>query len=188
MAKDVIEVEYCDNHDRNDEVPGTTRRLDLGFGPHEIELCDDCYIAHVRGLSELVRTRGRAVGEGSRKRLHCNFCTITRASWTTLMRHMEVDHPQGFAEMFPAEKTSARKNGHKKQTDETLVLDVLDDHHDGVKPGRHDLVPCPECAAAGNPTMKKGPQGLAIHRRTTHGVKGTSKATADRDKKLARES
>ena len=153
--------EWCDNHADRESVPGTTRRVDLGRGPYELELCETCWEEIPAGkLDKLIAEWGRQVDgkAGTEKqRVKCPFCTApplhSARNW---QRHLDSKHPDQTADLLRVIAGPSRPG-----------TQVPEPEPEGPT--------CPECGK-GFATAK----GMGAHRWRTHGVPGSSSSATVR--------
>lgn len=164
MAREI--VAFCDRcfDTKGDRVPGTTRQLDLGQGSFEVEICDPCYDELVGPLDKLLVNHGREVVEpgSATAKLRCPWCPATLASVRNLRDHVGHKHSEQSGEFITS--LVERKNGAAARAPSR----------------RSERRECPECEfVAGSP------QGLGAHRRSAHGVEGSSPSTVSLRRKRA---
>lgn len=101
MAREI--VGWCDECTENDvRTQGVTRKIDLGAGYRELEVCEDHWdTITVARLEELAEKFGRRVDdtETGPTKLRCPWCPRSLASPRNLRDHVDTAHPEN-AELF----------------------------------------------------------------------------------------
>lgn len=161
MARELIT--WCDRHaDRDENVKGLTRRLDIGQGPRDVDLCDDCHTEITETIAKLLIVHGRAVDvETGYEKLHCPFCTRKLTTPARLSKHVDDIHPDQAASFITA------MVGARVRRDATPLPEAAEElPHVHGPAGVHD---CDQCDAS-----FPRPQSLGVHKRLKHGVVGVS--------------
>jgi hypothetical protein len=150
MARDMIT--WCDPcSDRNERVEGLTRRIDIGSGLHEVDMCDDCHDEQLKPLEELVLAHGRSIDVGpSLEKVGCPFCDRKLTSMRNLAKHVDNIH-SSMAEAFVNTML-----GSDSRSRTTTSAPPTVEH--AARTGRTAPLDCPECGK-----VCHGPQGLAAH-------------------------
>lgn len=160
MARELIT--WCDRHaDRDEAVQGLTRRLDVGHGVREVDLCDDCHRELTEDIEKLLITHGRGVEvDSGGERLHCPFCSRKLTSPTRLSKHVDDIHPDQAASFITA-MVGLRSRREAPQ--------------EAAKPpvrGQSGEAPCDLCDKVFDGPRRS--QALGVHKRVVHGVVGMS--------------
>lgn len=121
MAREI--VAFCDHHTdtTGERVPAQTRQIDIGAGPRQVEICDECYDVLVTPLEKLLAAHGRDVSAtGDHASLHCIWCRVTRRTVRGLQDHVNTEHPENAHTFLATLTTQARKSATaaRKRTEE----------------------------------------------------------------------
>lgn len=148
MAREI--VGWCDECTENDtRTVGVTRKVDLGSGYRELEVCEDHWESiTVARLEELADKFGRRhdATDASPTKLRCPWCPRSLANPRNLRDHVDTAHPEN-AELF-LEGLLKKSRGAKVQPKTEEGSGRLKQH------------PCRYCGK-----VCTGGQGLAAHER-----------------------
>lgn len=176
-------VERCDNHGEDDQVPGRTRLVNLGAGPREVEVCEDCWhTLSVAELEKLVYEFGRDISSedtDAKKKLRCPWCIHSLASPRNWRDHVDTKHPDEARLFVEALLNRRQKSGSAaeqvsvEQASKSALKELTAVEQPKRKQTRRsESRTCEHCGQ-----VCGSPQGLGAHLRSAHGIEGSSQST-----------